>query len=131
MTRGQRVFCSSRGQRGGCGGTFSIFLAGVLPRHTVTATLLWQLLCRLLANISVKSTAQAVCPFLPLETCYHLLGRLRLRLDAVRCLLCQRQKPPVSSHSDPLLQTAEHLQSVFPVCPLIEFQLAFQQALLG
>ena len=34
IQRGQRVWCCSRGQRGGCGKTFSIFLADVLPRHT-------------------------------------------------------------------------------------------------
>ena len=33
IQRGQRVWCSNRGQRGGCGRSFSLFLAGVLPRH--------------------------------------------------------------------------------------------------
>ncbi len=32
MERGQRVWCSNRGRRGGCGRSFPIFLAGVLPR---------------------------------------------------------------------------------------------------
>ena len=40
--RVQRVFCSNRGQRGGCGGTFSIVLTEVLPRHTLTASLVWR-----------------------------------------------------------------------------------------
>lgn len=104
-----------------------------MPRHTVTATLLWKLLCQLLENASVKNAAQAVCPCLPLETCYHLLQRLRQRLDAVRCLLCRRQQAPESSQSDPLLQTVEHLQLAFPgsLCALIDFQLTFQAPLLG
>ena len=32
--RGQRVWCSNRGQRGGCGRTVSLFLAVMLPRHS-------------------------------------------------------------------------------------------------
>jgi hypothetical protein len=32
--RGQRAFCSDRGQRGGCGRTVSLFLAVMLPRHS-------------------------------------------------------------------------------------------------
>jgi hypothetical protein len=134
VTRGQRVFCSNRGQRGGCGGTFSLFLADVLPRHTFTATLLWKLLCQWLAAASIRAAAaQALPRTFTLETIYHLLGRLRQRLDAVRSRLCREQKPPASSQSDPLRQTLEHLQSVFPntLCPVAEFQLFFRQPFLG
>jgi hypothetical protein len=127
------VFCSNRGQRGGCGGTFSLFLADVLPRHTFTATLLWKLLCQWLAAASIRSAALSLSRTFPLETIYHLLSRLRLRLDAVRCRLCRQQKPPDSSQSDPLRQTVEHLQSVFSntLCPVAEFQLFFRQPFLG
>ena len=127
------MFCSDRGQRGGCGKTFSIFLAEVLPRHSCTATGLRQLLVKLLAGGSVQAAARSLRLPLALESIYHLLGRLRRRLDAVRCSLCGRQAPAASSQKDPLLQTVEHLQSVFPgsVCPVSEFQLVFQQPLLG
>ena len=54
IQRGQRVWCSNRGQRGGCGRSFSLFLAEVLPRHTVNAAWLWKLLQRLLSGGSVK-----------------------------------------------------------------------------
>ncbi len=133
LCRGQRVFCSNRGQRGGCGRTFSIFFADILPRHTVSATLLWNLLGQLLAATSVKAAAPSLGLPFALETLYHLLQRLRQRLDAVRSLLCRQQKPPASAQSDPLLQTAEHLQSVFAksLCPLAGFQQLFQQPLLG
>jgi hypothetical protein len=127
------VFCSNRGQRGGCGGTFSLFLADVLPRHTFTSTLLWKLLCQWLAAASIQAAAQSLPRTFPLETVYHLLCRLRQRLDAVRCRLCLEQKAPDSSQTDPLRQTVEHLQSVFPntLCPVAEFQLFFRQPFLG
>jgi len=133
LCRGQRVFCSNRGQRGGCGRTFAIFFADILPRHTVSATLLWKLLGQLLTSTSVEAAAPSLGLPFALETLYHVLQRLRQRLDAVRSLLCRQQKPPASAQSDPLLQTAEHLRSVFAqsLCPLAGFQQLFQQPLLG
>jgi hypothetical protein len=131
--RGQRVFCSNRGQRGGCGRTFCLFVAEVLPRHTVTASWLWQLLCRLLKGNSIKAAVEALAMPFGLETLYHVLQRLRGRLPDLRCLLCRDGEAPDSSQSDPLLQTIEHFQSVFAntACALGAFQLRFQQPVLG
>lgn len=131
--RGQRVFCSDRGQRGGCGRTFSVFLADVLPRFTVTAVVLWQLLLLLLGDQSVQAAASSSgLPFGD-QTIYHILGRLRRRLDVARTRLCQIIPVPASSQSDPLLQTVEHFQTAFPRsdCPLQEFQIHFQEPLMG
>ena len=131
--RGQRVFCSNRGQRGGCGKTFSVYLADTLPRHTLTATLLWQWLIHKLAGLSAKAAAEkASLPF-ALETVYHLGRRLKLGLDRLRTLLCRKQAPPSSVQTDPLLQSVEHLQSAFPCheCPPAAFQLDFQLPFLG
>ena len=131
--RGQRVFCSNRGQRGGCGRTFSIYLAEMLPRHTVRAGAVSGLLKELLAGQSIKRAAERLRLPFALETLYHLLARLRGRLDAVRSWLWRRQPAPASSHTQPLLQTVEHLQAVFPAatCPVSEFQVVFEEPLLG
>jgi hypothetical protein len=133
VLRGQRVFCSDRGQRGGCGRTFSIWLADRLPRHSFTAPSLWRLLSSLLEGRSIKAAFEGLgsLPF-ALETCYHLLQRLREQLSEVRCLLSREQKSPSSAQTDPLLQTVEHLRRVFPQssCPLVDFQIQFQHPLL-
>jgi hypothetical protein len=133
VARGQRVFCSNRGSRGGCGRTFSFFLAEVLPRHTFTATLLWKWLLQWLAAASLKAAVEKVQLPFALETVYRLRRRLRLRLDSLRALLCREQSPPKSAQADPLLQTTEHLRSVFAraECPAAEFQLHFQHPFLG
>jgi hypothetical protein len=131
--RGQRVFCCDRGQRGGCGRTFSVFLADVLPRFSVSASLLWQLLLLLLPGGSIQAAIHALrLPFAP-ETLYHLLQRLRLRLDVLRVNLCQVAPSAPSSQSDPLLQTVEHFRTAFAPapCPIQEFQSRLQKALLG
>ena len=131
--RGQRVFCSNRGQRGGCGRTFSFFLADVLPRHTLTASWVWRWLIKVLAGLSLKAAAETLRLPFALETVYKLRRRLRHGLDSLRTRLCCRQTPPASAHPDPLLQTVEHLQGVFSSsqCPLADFQLHFQQPFLG
>lgn len=126
------MWCSNRGQRGGCGRSVSIFLAEVLPRHTVRAPALWSLLERLLDGGSLKAAVEALSLPFALETLYHLLHRMRQRLTGVRSVLCREQKPPASSRTDPLLQTVEHLRSLFSksVCPATDFQLHFQRPLL-
>jgi hypothetical protein len=131
--RGQRVFCSNRGQRGGCGKTFSIFLADILPRHTLTASLLWQWLVKLLAGLSLKAAAEKVRLPFALETLYRLRWRLLQNLSLLRARLCREQTPPRSAHADPLVQTITHLQIVFPGshCPVADFQLRFQRPFLG
>ena len=129
--RGQRVFCSNRGRRGGCGRTFSLFYSDVLPRHTVSATWLWRLLVGMLAGRSLKATVESIGWPLALETGYALVRRVRGRLHEWRSRLCRKRAPPASGQSDPVLQTAEHLQGVFAGCALKEFQLQFQSSLLG
>lgn len=132
IQRGQRVWCCSRGQRGGCGKTFSIFLAGVLPRHTVRTSTLWSLLERLLEGGSIKAAVEALAPPFGLEALYHLLQRMRRKLTAVRAVLWREQPVPASAQSDPLLQTVEHLRGLFAksICPPSDFQIHFQRPLL-
>jgi hypothetical protein len=131
--RGQRVWCSNRGQRGGCGRSFSVFVADILPRHTFRASGLWQWLIRLLTGLSLKAAAEkSGLPF-ALESVYRLRRKLRRGLDRLRTWLCREQAPPRGTHTDPLLQTIAHLRSVFSqsACPPAEFQLHFQRSFLG
>jgi hypothetical protein len=131
--RGQRIYCSNRGQRGGCGRTFPAFLADVFPRFSVTALLLWKLLSAMTTSGSILAAIHSVRLPFGTETLYHLVDRLRLRLDEVRSRLSQITPAPASSQSDPLLQTVEHFKAAFPKAdgPLQAYQIRFQAALLG
>lgn len=131
--RGQRVFCSNRGQRGGCGRSFSILLAEVLPRHTLTATLVWPWLLERLAGLSLKAAAEKLRLPFALESGYRFRRKLRQRLDDWRAQLCREQPPPASTQADPLLHSLEHLRAVFATeeCPPAAFQLRFQRPFLG
>lgn len=133
LVRGRRVFCSNRGQRRGCGKTFPLFFAGTLPRHTFTAGLLWTLLRKILGGATIRAAAQTLGLPCSLEAAYGIVRRLRHRLSAVRSSLCREQPAPASAQTDPLRQTLEHLQCIFPqsTCALAAYQNHFQRALMG
>ena len=133
VLRGQRVWCCPRSQRGGCGFTFCVFIAQVLPRHTLTAGWIWQWLLRMLTGSSLKAAVENLRPPFALETLYRLRRKLRQRIESLRALLCREQAPPSSAQSDPWLQTVEHLQQIFSLaeCPAAQFQLHFQLPFLG
>lgn len=133
IVRGQRVFCSDRGQRAGCGKTFPLFLAGVLPRHTFTAGLLWTLLLKLLAGATIKAAAEILTLPFSLEAVYGIVRRCRHRLDAARSFLSREHPAPVSGQTDPFLQTLEHLRKTFgeEACALAAYQRHFQRPFLG
>jgi hypothetical protein len=132
LQRGHRVYCSNRGRCCGCGRTFPILLAHVLPRHTFTAFLLWPVLQELLGRISIRAAWKAAGKPLALETTYHLIQRLRRRLSDLRTCLLPLLPPPASDRRDPLLQTLAHLRAAFPACPcpVETFQERLQRPLL-
>ncbi|MDP2138633.1 MAG: hypothetical protein Q8J74_12365 [Candidatus Didemnitutus sp.] len=133
IVRGQRAFCSDRGQRGGCGKTFPLFLAGVLPRHTFTAGLLWTLLRKLLAGATIKAAAEILHLPFSLEAVYGIVRRCRHRQGAVRSCLSREHPAPGSGQIDPFFQTLEHLRKAFAQdsCALAAYQRHFQSAWLG
>lgn len=131
--RGQRVWCAKRGQRGGCGRSYAVFIADVLPGHTFRASWLWQWLLQWLGGHSLKAAAEKCSLPFALETVYRLRQRLRRTLDGLRTRLCSQQEPPKSTRAEPLLQTLDHLKAVFAAssCPPADFQLHFQRPFLG
>jgi len=131
--RGQRVYCSERGRRGGCGHTFNIVFAWVLPRHSYTTFLLWDLLEKLCDGLSISAAWESCRLRMSLESAYHLVRRLRARLPDVRTRLLRRIRPPPSLQSDPLRQSVEHLRDAGNGAPepIAAFQQRFQTPLMG
>lgn len=133
IVRGQRVWCCNRGQRGGCGRTFPVLFAWVLPRHSFTAPLVWQTVLRWLGGLSLGASWEPGKTPLLLVSFYHLIQRLRGRLAVLRTALSAIRRPPASRRSDPLLQTFEHLRLAFPKasCPIAAFQQRVQKPWTG
>lgn len=111
----------------------SILFANVLPRHSFTAGLLGKLLNKLCLGNSIHAAWLALNRPLSLEGIYGFLRRARNRLGGIRTALLDRAPPSRSTHADPLLQTFEHLRSVFKGenCPIAAFQESFQTPLMG
>lgn len=133
IVRGRRVFCSDRGRRGGCGKTFPLFFAAILPRHTFTAPLLWALLRLLLGGATIKAAAELLALPFSLEAVYGIVRRCRRRQEVVRSFLWRVQPAPVSRQTDPLLQTLEHVQHALAPDPggPAAYQWHFQRSFLG
>lgn len=94
--------------------------------------MLWKLLCRLLADTSVKAGVESFHPPFALETLYHVLSRLRLRIPELPPEL-HREHDDGNGPSDRLLETMRDFQSAFgqEKSPLAQFQLQFQRPLMG
>jgi len=106
----------------------------VLPRHTLNASLFWQVLQKLPGGSSLQSAVEGLRKSpMALESFRGACRRLRRRLDAWRTVLCGAQAPPPSSQRVPLHQTLEHLQAVFPqsTSVLADYQFRFGQPFMG
>lgn len=132
IQRGWRVFCSNRGQKQGCGGTYAILLAHHLYRRLVGARRLWTFLMGILTGSNIKSAWEAVASAFSLETGYKLWARYLRSQSAIRVRL-HALCVPVKSALDPLRQTIAHLKAAFPhaACPVASFQIAFQRPFLA
>jgi len=111
----------------------TILLADVLPRHSFTAGLLEKLLKDICLGNSVHKAWLSLRCLLSLESAYGILRRARDRLGDIRSLLTREHPAPESEHTDPLLQTVEHLRCVFPAenNAIAAFQVHFQRPILG
>lgn len=130
IVRGQRIRCSNRGQRQGCGRSFAIFEAWVLPRFCVDARLLWAFLQALLKSVSVHAAAQTVLRYFSLSSAYRWRRRLAEAQTSLRHRLCALMPAPASSSPDPLWQLIDHFREALhgKVSPVEAFQEHFQRA---
>ena len=128
VQRGQRVLCSKRGRRGGCGRSFSIHLADILPRRSIDSHLLSALLKAILDCAGCVHRAwQSGARLFSLSRAYRLWREFGLAQSRLRPRLCQCTGPPESNASEPPLQLVAHLRSAFSVSdPIGAFQAHFQ-----
>jgi hypothetical protein len=133
VVRGQRLFCSNRRHRGGCGQTFPVLLADVFWGFMVRARTLWKYLLGVLDGLSRKKAWEQAQTGFSLQSGYRLWNRLDQAQTHIRTLLLKQHPFPDCAASEPLAQMVQHLVCVFPSadCPFEEFQNHFQSSLLG
>lgn len=128
--RGTRFWCSTRRKsRPGCGHSFTIYLANILPRYSVQA----QVLCAFFSAWSqlggdvLLAWEQAQTGF-STDSAYRWIRRLLGCQSEVRTRLCRARPPPPTRRDGILADLFEHLDLVLDTTNFIEgFQLRFQR----
>lgn len=131
--RAQRIFCSNRYARTGCGRTFSVWDADKIRRLFLTASALGLFLQLAVAG-SIAAAGQAVHDRLCERTWQRLWQRFQRAQSKIRTALCGRcappdwlaRPPPSRPKHLPAAQVLAHLETAFPddPCPIAAFQLA-------
>jgi len=128
--RGQRVFCSNRFRKRGCGKTFSVLFSLLLKARMIPAALVVSFLSTVLAGTCRQSAWLSLRHGFSLESGYRLWRDWMASQSYLRSWLCRKIPPPrPECVGDGLAQTWDHLRSAFAgrPCPVAAFQEHFQQ----
>lgn len=132
VLRGQRIRCSNRSNRCGCGCSFSIFEPECIPRRSIDTKWLTSLLLCLLQHAGCMHAAwQQTSRLFSLRTAYRIWRLIDLEQTSLRHRLCQSTGPPSSDQNDPRLELIEHFQTAFSTDDLAcTYQQRFQTPIL-
>jgi hypothetical protein len=124
--RAQRVFCSNRHRRRGCGRTFSVWLAHKIRRLSLSTRRLWCFLQHAVTG-SIAAAVRIVDCHLSHRTFQRIWQRFLLSQSHIRTALLQRCSPPdlpAPSWCSAAAHVLAHLQAAFANvdCPITSFQ---------
>ena len=123
--RGHRIYCSNRGNRKGCGRTFSILLAIFMKRFMFCTNRIFNFLKDILEGVC---TTRCVPEFMSVPSGYRIRKLFEINQHHIREKLLQKERPPFCCSDNPLLKTINHLVLCFPDKdnPIQAFQQYFQ-----
>jgi len=132
-TRALRFFCSDRRNHAGCGRTFSIHWSHVVPRSTISAELVSDLIASLIPlpeRHPLTEACTAGISTVSKSTAYRWAKRFRLHLGELRSRASMVIPPDRQAHATPETATLAQLQQAFPgeACLVAAFQSQFQKA---
>lgn len=133
IQRGRRIYCSNRNNKNGCGRTFCIRPASVLPKLRISAQSLWRFLDNVKNGFCLTCAFRAAKGTMSQSSVYRLFKKFSLNQTRIRTVLSRAKDPPTAEHVQaPFVQTILHLKSAFDTaaCPITEFQSHFQTPLL-
>jgi hypothetical protein len=132
--RAQRIFCSNRNARSGCGRTFSVWLASKIRRLSLTTAALWLFLQQAIV-LGVLAAGRAADCRLTERTWQRIWNRFDQGQSKIRTALRGRCPPPEQPPRSPVqrgrlpaAQVLAHLQAAFSDshCPIADFQHTLQ-----
>ena len=108
--RAARVFCSNRHRAGGCGRTFSVWMANKIKRVYLCADSLWQFLNTAVNSRNKLQAFQDLHSGLSDSAPYHIWRRFLNAQVAIRTALTGLCEPPQMVSDCPAKLTLAHLQ---------------------
>lgn len=128
IIRGQRILCSNRGRRTGCGRSFSIYLAHILPGFSVDTILVAAFFKSCLLRPGAHAAWQAGSRLFSLSSAYRFWKKLDTGQTHLRHRLCRQVSPPDCTHPEPRQQLVQHLFAAFAPeeDPIAAYQSGFQ-----
>ncbi len=131
VKRGRRIFCSNKNQRTGCGRTFSLLKTRFIKHFMVSARILSAFLDNLCQGLCPAKAGIIPDPQMSKTSIYRIFHRFRHSQTRIRTLLKQVKDPPdLPGTKDPVVQTINHLKSIFKGCRVSKFQRFFQVSFL-
>jgi len=126
--RARRIFCSNRKQAGGCGRTFSVWMAGKVKRLLLTAEALWVFLKQAADTGNKFQAFQSLNSGMSDSAPYRIWKRFCEAQSAIRTALGRLGKPPECGSGQPAKQTLAHLEAAFAgqPFPIAAFQARLQ-----
>lgn len=129
IIRGLRFYCSNRYSNKGCGRTFPVFFAGVLPRFSIDAMQLGEFISRALSSSSIhRAWHRMKLPF-SLRSAYRWMRGFSLNQARLRPLLAGRTAINIDFSTTQERMTLHLLRKVFSSDKAVfihRFQLVFQ-----
>ena len=131
--RARRVFCSNRGSAGGCGRTFSVWIADKVKRLFLDAACLWKFLEHAVTSGNKSQAFQSLNSSMSDSATYRIWKRFLQAQSAIRTALLAFCPPPKQSAGGnsvcPAQDTLAHLKEAFkdsPLNPIAAYQAATQ-----
>lgn len=114
IQRGRRVYCSNRNNKNGCGRTFSVLPACVLPNLIISAQSLWRFLQKAKSGRTLACAFRSTKCTMAQSSIYRLFKKFSLNQMRIRTFLSRIKDPPAAEHvQNPFIQTILHLKSTF------------------
>lgn len=130
---GQRMFCSNRNNRKGCGRTVPVLVSNMMNHLRISADSLWRFLKKAAEGVNKTRIFKTLGLSFCVSTAYRLWDRFRKHISRIRTSLLKIGNPPLASHSSsPAVETVLHLEHVlkYSSSPVAAFQERFQTAFL-
>ena len=123
-------FCSNRGNREGCGCSFSVFEKDILPSFSINASVFSLFLKAYLEHLNVHAAWQPLAHYFSLSSAYRLWKRFGHgpQQASLRERPCRNRAPPQCTSKEPREQLIRHLFEAFKEQedPIAAFQAEFQ-----